>query len=77
MPRSIALVVSVLFATLLSGCALVPAKDLDAPALTYKSQPYVIGVSDQLRIDVWRNEDLSRNVSVRPDGFITMPLMGM
>jgi polysaccharide export outer membrane protein len=63
--------------TVLSGCAMFSGDDrIVAPELTYKKLPYVIGVSDQLRIDVWRNQDLSRPVLVRPDGFITMPLMG-
>jgi len=61
---------------LVVSCATVPVAITEAPELTYKKQAYVIGVGDQLRIDVWRNVDLTREVSVRPDGFITMPLMG-
>jgi len=61
---------------LVVSCASVPVAITEAPELTYKKQAYVIGVADQLRIDVWRNVDLTRDVSVRPDGFITMPLMG-
>lgn len=76
MPRYINCVVGLIVAAVLTGCALTTSQPTVAPELTYKSQPYVVGVSDQLRIDVWRNQDLSRNVSVRPDGFITMPLMG-
>jgi polysaccharide export outer membrane protein len=37
---------------------------------------YVIGVSDRLSITVWKYPDLSRDVTVRPDGTITMPLIG-
>jgi polysaccharide export outer membrane protein len=37
---------------------------------------YVIGVSDHLAITVWKNPELSREVTVRPDGTITMPLIG-
>ena len=37
--------------------------------------PYVIGPLDQLQIFVWRNPELSTNVSVRPDGRITVPLI--
>ncbi|MDO9487658.1 MAG: polysaccharide export protein [Sphingomonadaceae bacterium] len=36
---------------------------------------YVIGPLDQLQIFVWRNPELSTNVSVRPDGRITVPLI--
>lgn len=37
---------------------------------------YVIGVPDHLSIQVWKNPDLSKEVIVRPDGTITMPLIG-
>jgi polysaccharide export outer membrane protein len=35
---------------------------------------YLIGPGDNLRIDVWRNPELSGLVPVRPDGKITTPL---
>ena len=35
---------------------------------------YVIGPSDVLRIQVWRNPELSVDVPVRPDGKISVPL---
>src|SRR5262245_20428369 len=37
---------------------------------------YRIGISDELRISVWREPDLSLPVIVRPDGSITVPLVG-
>lgn len=37
---------------------------------------YVIGVADSLSIRVWKNPELSAEVTVRPDGTITMPLLG-
>jgi len=37
---------------------------------------YLIGAEDILQILVWREPDLSRMVAVRPDGKITMPLIG-
>lgn len=36
---------------------------------------YRIGPLDSLEIFVWRNDDLSRSVTVRPDGRITVPLV--
>ena len=39
-------------------------------------EDYLIGSGDVLEISVWRNEALSRIVVVRPDGKITLPLMG-
>lgn len=62
---------------LVAGCASGPgSKEFSQPEKTYVKKDYVIGISDQLQIDVWRNADLTRSVIVRPDGYITMPLMG-
>jgi len=36
---------------------------------------YKIGAQDMLRIDVWKEEQLSRIVPVRPDGKVTLPLL--
>jgi len=36
---------------------------------------YVIGAADLLRIQVWRNPELSVEVPVRPDGKISVPLL--
>jgi polysaccharide export outer membrane protein len=37
---------------------------------------FLLGPEDVLDVVVWRNQDLSRTVVVRPDGYITMPLIG-
>lgn len=37
---------------------------------------YVVGPEDVLDISVWKNADLSRVVVVRPDGMISLPLVG-
>ncbi|WP_426284804.1 XrtA/PEP-CTERM system exopolysaccharide export protein [Luteibacter sp. E-22] len=37
---------------------------------------YLIGVDDQLQVTVWHNPDLSVSVPVRPDGKVTVPLVG-
>lgn len=37
---------------------------------------YIIGVGDMLRVSVWKNEDLQAEVPVRPDGRISVPLIG-
>lgn len=37
---------------------------------------YVLGPTDEIQISVWRNEDLSMTVPVRPDGRVSMPLIG-
>jgi polysaccharide export outer membrane protein len=56
-------------------------KDLKSQAIPSASQAaaedptYKIGAQDVLRIDVWREDQLTRTVPVRPDGKITLPLL--
>jgi polysaccharide biosynthesis/export protein len=45
------------------------------PVNDFKSS-YVIGPEDVLEILIWKNDDLSRVVTVRPDGNISLPLIG-
>ena len=40
------------------------------------SELYRIGVDDRLQVSVWRNPELSVTVPVRPDGRISVPLVG-
>lgn len=40
------------------------------------AEGYIIGAEDILQISVWGNSDLSVHVPVRPDGMISMPLIG-
>ncbi|WP_372965408.1 XrtA/PEP-CTERM system exopolysaccharide export protein [Marinobacter sp.] len=37
---------------------------------------YVLGATDVVQVSVWRNDDLSISVPVRPDGKISVPLVG-
>ncbi len=37
---------------------------------------YLLGPEDIIEVTVWKNQELSRTVIVRPDGFISMPLIG-
>lgn len=39
------------------------------------SETYTIGAEDVLEITVWRNQDLSKTVQVRPDGRFSMPVI--
>ncbi len=39
-------------------------------------EEYRLGVGDSIEINVWRNADLSRSAQIRPDGKITLPLVG-
>lgn len=37
---------------------------------------YLLGVGDVLRISVWGHSELTTEVTVRPDGYLTFPLVG-
>jgi hypothetical protein len=63
---------------LLSACATGPRPG-DAPSVNPQAQAveaYKIGVDDSVRVAVWQNPDLNVTVPVRPDGKISVPLVG-
>lgn len=54
-----------------------PQQTEKATKAELQSDPeYVIGTDDILEISVWKNPDLSKVVTVRPDGMVTLPLIG-
>jgi polysaccharide export outer membrane protein len=58
------------------GCSGVPKdviEELGSPSYTSE---FLLGPEDVLEVTVWRNPDLSRITVVRPDGMITLPLIG-
>ena len=57
-----------------SGCS-PGATTIQAPSPEPRNEEYVIGAEDVLEIAVWQNQDLSRTVTVRPDGKISLPLV--
>ena len=46
------------------------------PATGVRPDSYVIGAEDSLTIFVWKEPDMSKTVPVRPDGMISLPLIG-
>ena len=67
----------VFFAVLLAACS--STRKVTAPPITDHSavsDEYRIGVGDMLQVSVWRNQELSTAVPVRPDGKISLPLVG-
>lgn len=59
---------------ILSGCASTAAGGGDAVGVCPKSE-YRIGPGDELDIFVYNEKELSGPVPVRPDGYISMPLI--
>jgi polysaccharide export outer membrane protein len=45
------------------------------PAKSVVGDEYIIGPGDSLQVFIWRNEELSATVPVRPDGKISTPLV--
>ncbi|MFH1640904.1 MAG: polysaccharide biosynthesis/export family protein [Candidatus Omnitrophota bacterium] len=45
-------------------------------SLSIKAQDYLIGPDDVLKITVYREEDMEREVRVSSDGYISFPLLG-
>ena len=53
------------------------ATDTPSPApATARPDSYIIGAEDVLAIFVWKEPDMSKSVPVRPDGMISLPLIG-
>jgi len=60
----------------LTACAENPHTPTNAVALNRAAQPYQLGVDDTVQVSVWKNPDLSTTEPVRPDGKISVPLIG-
>ena len=69
-------------------CSLVVAQDTGTPpapatapkpadaAAGIRPDAYVIGAEDVISVYVWKEPDMSKTVPVRPDGMISLPLVG-
>lgn len=58
--------------TIVGGCtsSIVLEREYEAP------NGFLLGPEDLLEITVWKNADLSRVTPIRPDGLISMPIIG-
>jgi len=64
---------------MVSACANKQLGEFQKSAESYQPSAlgdYRIGVDDRLQVSVWRNPELSVVVPVRPDGMISVPLIG-
>jgi polysaccharide export outer membrane protein len=67
------------FASLVVASQPAAAKDTDkklAPSAITENIEYKLGAGDKLRIEVYKDTQLSQSVQIRPDGKITLPLVG-
>jgi polysaccharide export outer membrane protein len=49
--------------------------DVATTSLAATSQ-LALGPADVIRINVWKNADLTQTVTIGPDGFVSLPLLG-
>ncbi len=71
--------VGALLLSLLTACASTDVPTVSVADLTKETEiapDYQIGPEDVIEVLVWKNPDLSRVVNVRPDGKISLPLIG-
>jgi polysaccharide export outer membrane protein len=53
-----------------------PQSPTDSAAAPVDPKTYVIGPEDIINVEVWREQDFTKSHVVRPDGKITIPLIG-
>ena len=66
-------------AIFLFACAQAPVHESTVPipgADVLVDSEFRIGIDDRVQVSVWRNPDLGVTVPVRPDGMISVPLIG-
>ena len=67
-------------ALLLAACATTAPDDAGPPPTAASAasavDAYHIGVDDMVQVSVWQNPDLGITAPVRPDGMISVPLIG-
>jgi len=60
----------------ITACSGLPSSSEMPSVSELQPEPYEIGVGDTIAVHVWRNPELNQTIVVRPDGYISMPLMG-
>lgn len=74
-------VTAIALLALLTACTMLPSAPPSSSngaseAVAPPEKRYVIGVDDRVQVSVWKNPDLTVTVPVRPDGKISIPLIG-
>ena len=69
-----ALIACVFILSSLGSC--IPGGPETSPSQPVADSGYTLGPEDVLLISVWKDENLTREVVIRPDGMISFPLVG-
>lgn len=73
---SAAVILALILAAHISAACSEPSKAKATAAAPPATEEYTIGPDDLLVVNVWKEPEISRNVVVRPDGKISLPLVG-
>lgn len=79
MSRSVRLVMSGVLMAMAVTVSCLPVHGSDTVTVTLASQVdqgYRLGAEDVMLVSVWKDEQLTREVVVRPDGMFSFPLVG-
>lgn len=78
MKRNFGLLIVVFLLFVTTGCATQSGSITQGPPPSGSEvvDKYLVGVDDTLSVSVWRNPELSVEPVVRPDGMITVPVIG-
>lgn len=66
----------ILITTMISGMVACAEQRVDYKVHLTEPSDFVLGPEDVLKVTVWKSPDLSGEVTIRPDGTITLPLIG-
>jgi polysaccharide export outer membrane protein len=58
-----------------AGSSVAPSESASKPSQEAQAPPFIIGPGDILDVSVWKEPNFSRQVPVRPDGKISLPLL--
>lgn len=70
------LVAAAVLIVILSGVGGCSQQNVQYQGMSVPPTEFLIGPEDVLVVTVWRNQELSKEVIVRPDGKISLPLIG-
>jgi protein involved in polysaccharide export with SLBB domain len=80
--RGSAVAVALALALGLAGCSLTASdvKQVQAPPEVMRSsvrfqKEYLLAAGDQIEVSVWRTPEVTRTVFIRPDGYLSLPLV--
>lgn len=77
--RVLLLLQASVLASSLSGCATpcpaIPGPEREAFLAVKPEEGYILNPGDQISIEVYQNAQMTRSVTIRPDGQVTLPLV--